>query len=67
MAGEPDDEEFKKDMERARVLMKKRWRMLRALAQLDAGAARREVEEQLTAGRAFVERHKKAFRLLAKK
>ncbi len=67
MTDEPDDEEFKRDMEIARGVMKKRWRVFRALAQIDAGAARHEVEAQLAVGRAFVERHKKAFRLLAKR
>ena len=67
MIGEADDEEFQKEMEAARAIMKKRWRVFRALAQIDAGAARHEVEAQLAVGRAFVERHKKAFQLLAKR
>jgi len=50
MTDEPDDEEFKRDMEIARGVMKKRWRVFRALAQIDAGAARHEVEAQLALG-----------------
>src|SRR5271165_6782182 len=47
MTDEPDDEEFKRDMEIARGVMKKRSRVFRALAQIDAGAAHHEVEAEL--------------------
>jgi len=53
MTDEPDDEELKNlsaTLEIARGVMKKRWRVFRALAQIDAGAARHEVEAQLAVG-----------------